>query len=331
MSKIYLNKNSNYKLNLIEENIINPLNWIGNDNEVIDAIKFLEKESKKLIKKAIKEFQKNYKKAYEILKKNKLKPIYLINNKEDIDKLIFILKEKNLAVLAQDIEQDKKEFLSSLATWFFPFNEINNLKDKSVLILINVPKVSWFKHFIKPVFLGNRLDLPSWIELERQIIIYHETLEAYYFSKKEFKNGQFYFKKGGNYIQIGNHYNILVIAHEAIVLNKFKNNKVLNRLRQLRQNFEWKIIKKLSNIDLNTVTKIDKELERKLLNIKAVKLDNKSALLLSLDKNNLSIQKNSKKLNKNNSIGNLKNLTLKEKNLKNLNQWIKDLKTPKNI
>ena len=153
MSKIYLNKNSEFKINLIEENIINPLNWIGNKDDVDKAIKFLEKESKKLIKESCKEFQKNYSKAYEILKNNNLEPIYLINNKDDLEKLIFNLKEKNLTILAQDIEQDKKEFLNSLATWFFPFNEINNPKDKSVLILINVPKVSWFKHFIKPVII----------------------------------------------------------------------------------------------------------------------------------------------------------------------------------
>jgi len=138
-------------------------------------------------------------------------------------------------------------------------------------------------------------------------------------------------KKGGHYIKIGNHHNIMVIAYEAVVLNKFKNIKVFNRLREMRKMFEWKIIKDLSGIDLGTLTKIDKEITKKLLNIKSTKLDNEKVLLSKMNTygNNYIykstevhyIYKSSKIKTKKINHSKLD----ENKNIKEISNWIKNL------
>jgi len=290
----YINNASKNKI-LLTENIFNPLIYTKNLREEIKkAIDFIDKESKKLLNEGIEIYKKNYKDSFDKLKEYNIPIVPILESKKDILNYFEKINKQFPGVLPSDYKKLASEIIKAPAFYFYEFSLIEeNIGENSKtskekeyrihLLFIVIPEVSFFDRFFlyQDKHMGGPFEHRLWIELDRSISKYHEIMEFHEYAKKEFRNGVFYIENDGNYTMIGNHNSIMVLAYEAVILNKYDHLKALKRLRNYRKFAEWKIIKEKTGVDFSDLKKITKEIQNKLLSAKSVKIGKENGLVLS--------------------------------------------------
>ena len=137
---------------------------------------------------------------------------------------------------------------------------------KRAKAFIIVPELSLIQRLFAPIH--SIFDKTSWYKLKRELILHHEIIEAEEYIENRTLNGQIYIIHGGGIFQVGNHFSLLVLAKEAVVMNKFKHLKAINALRAIRQKFEYPIIYKATGVNLNNITKLTPDIIKKLSKFK---------------------------------------------------------------
>jgi len=290
----YLNENSIKYLDesfLILENIFSLKAWSEeHEKEIKQAIDTLKQETKKEINKGIEAFKKNYKEDYEFIKFHNIPFLLIADTFEKFKKLfdkLHKIDSKLSKVSAKEIYNELKKF--GPATIIADINEKNATKkfknsDKNYEIpFISIPEKSFFERILLKGDLLGFFTKPSWLELEKQISIYHESVEFNEFSNKRFHIGNFFVKFEGDFYRYGHHYSIFVLAKEAIVLNKFKYLEAIKALREFRRKYEWRIIKAKTGIDFGKLTKLTPEIIKKLERIKPEKFGDEEGLFLEFN------------------------------------------------
>ena len=161
------------------------------------------------------------------------------------------------------IDKNKKKISGKVVFIFVPENTIFN----------RLIRISVYKH-ITNSFLNH----PKWSTIEELIFLIHELIEAEEDNiegRGNHPSGKIFVEIRNKNYSISNHHSIIVLAKEAIILNKYKHIKALKKLREARY-LEWKAIKALTGVDLSTITHLDNKTIKKLLKIKLsdVKLKN---------------------------------------------------------
>ena len=291
----YINETAFYKLNnvhkeliLLNENIFSFKAWSDeHEKEIKDATQKIRAEKEKELNSIPEYLKKNFKKDYDFIKFHNLPLVKVLDNYSDFKELF--LKIQKISSTFDGIHSaDLYEYLrlAGPASIFIDLDEkyANKKFDKNdkdslkyyKYFFINVPDKNLLnKLFSSGVFLGS-FQKKSWVELEKELILYHEAVEISEFVQKRQKTGNYYIKSGGSFHQIGNHNSIIVLAKEAVVLNKYKNLEAIKTLRDYRKMFEWKIIKEKTGIDFSTLKTLDKTTYNKLIKIKLEKFGNET-------------------------------------------------------
>jgi len=290
---MYLNDITYKKLEesfLLFENIFSIKAWTKeHEKDIKQASDVLRNESQKEIQKGIEIFKKNYKEDYEFIKFHNIPFFTVADTFEKFKKLYTVfhkIDSKFSHYSASEIYKELKKF--GPVTIVAEIDEKHskkkfNKKDKIYDVpFIVIPEPSFFeKLFLKGDLLGYFMK-PSWIELEKQISIYHESIEFNEYANKRFHLGNFYLKADGDFYKYGNHYSIFVLAKEAIVLNKFKHLAAAKVLRDYRKRYEWKIIKAKTGVDFSKLSKLTPEIVKKLEKVKPEKFGDEEGLFIDV-------------------------------------------------
>jgi hypothetical protein len=288
---LYLNENSVKKLynNLdyfeLQENIFNLDNYTKKGKAELDeAINELSKIVEEKYQKLEKELRKKYKKFYETIG---LEPLYIVYNCKEQRSLIelfaYLLSKKiNEKVTSKDIVKIIKYSAPFQITIDLKLTDENKKKISGKVVFIIVPENTIFNRLIRVSvyrhITNSILNHPKWSTIEELIFLIHELIEAEEDNlegRGNHPSGKIFVDfKGKNYA-ISNHHSIIVLAKEAVILNKYKHIKALKKLREARY-LEWKAIKALTGVDLSILTHLDNKTIKKLLKIKLsdVKLKN---------------------------------------------------------
>ena len=279
---VYLNKYALNTLNesiILYENIFSIKSWTNkHKKEIKQAIEIIKHGYEKEIQEGIETFKKNYKEDYEFIKKNNI-PFLLIadtykkfkNLFEKFKKFDKRFKNVNIFFLYKYIVRSGPSTIVI---------DLQTSKKEIKIPFIFIPERTFFeKMLLKGEMLGF-FTHPLWFELEKTISIYHEACEFNSYAHKDFHMGSFYIKHGGDFYRFGNHYSIMVLVKEAIILNKFKHLKAISVLREFRKKYEWRIIKAKTGVDLSTITKLTPELIKKIKKIKPEKFGDTEGLFL---------------------------------------------------
>jgi len=256
MNTKYINYKSILKINLIEESYFDKDIYFNRD-ELKQSIGFLDKEIDRL--------EKELKPKIDSL--NSKKFIKEFKKTMHYDSTLIILREK----------KDYKEFEKYTGISYSSFSaegpmqvhfnvELNGEKGK--FIVVSTPPLNFIKRNITQRFLAlSKFPSSLWIDLEKRIFLVHELIEAeefYMIQKKKRKdNGSIFKEVDERLYSIGAHNSLIVLAKEAVILNKYKHLKFFQKVKEMRQ-MEYQVIKKATGIDLNTLTDLDDKTIKKL-------------------------------------------------------------------
>ncbi len=262
---------------LLMENIFDLQTYTKKHKEELQkAINELSEEAKKKYEKIYNYLMNKYPAFY---KEFDLQPIYIYDgrDKEILEIMTEIIKFKT----KENITSKQVEKLINLNAPFeisfdFDLKNKENKKEKlkGKIIFICVPINTFFNRLYRVnnyrYITSALLNHPLWSKIEYLIFLLHELIEA---EEDTFENrtnhytGKIFIEYKNKNYSISNHHSIIVLAKEAVVLNKYKHIKALQKLRELRYD-EWKVIKSLTGIDLSTLNHLDSRIIKKLLNIK---------------------------------------------------------------
>ena len=310
----YLNNHAKNELKnnqqFLTENIFSIKAWSKeHKNEVKKANNEIKIDYEKKLNKTKETFKKNYKEDYEFIKFHNIPFIKIIDNYKDFKSLI----EK----IQIDTEFSKinprtiYDYLASSGPCTIVFDiddkksskHFKGKKEKFLIPFIFIPERTFFKKIFGKGDLLGFFQKAEWIELEKQLSIFHEVVEVEEFSQKRFLLGKFYVKQQSDFYSFGNHYSIFVLAKEAVVLNKFKHLEAIKVLRDWRLKYEWRIIKAKTGIDFSKLEKLTPEIAKKIMKIKPDIIgDTQGLFLKASDLKYYKLDKKSSKFNSNKSI-----------------------------
>ena len=270
---------------LILENIFDLQTYTKkNKAELNEAIRVLTKEAQNKYDRIYKGMYKKYKKFYDELE---LDPIYIYsgsNDSEILDLMVFLI---NLTSEEEITKGMLKKQIRQIAPFEFAVNvDLVNVEDKNdklkgIVAFVVVPDNTFLNRWL---FVNNYkyitssiLNHPLWSKIEYLILLLHELIEAEESEIDKRKNhytGNMFLNFKNRNVQISQHHSVIVLAKEAVILNRFKHIKALRALRELRYT-EWKAIKAETGVDLSTLTELDDKTIKKLLKMKKsiIKLD----------------------------------------------------------
>ena len=274
-----MNNKAKFKIQAIEESFFDPDVYFKKE-EFKQAIDFLEKEKQKEMetiknsitkinsKKFIEKFKEEYGTEY---------PLIIIETYTDLKRFI------KMVGITGDAKKDM------LLSYFFAteFTVKFNTGEEGKVFIISIPKATFIKR-IKEDYLNSIFSHPLWKELEYQIISYHEMVETsenlrILTNKNANRNGSIYVKHQGKLYIVGQHNSTLVLAKEAVVLNKFKHLKAFKKLKNIRQ-IEYLAIKEATGVDLNTIKEITPEIQKKLNKYNFIDKDGNTAISIKIGK-----------------------------------------------
>ena len=276
------------------KNNINAIQSLNESTLLLENIFDFEtytKEKQAELKEAINQLGKIFEEKYvkidqHLMKKYRdfykftgLEPIYIITTLDNrtMEFVKMILEMEYDDVTTSDIKKVIKDGAPFELSVNFEISveeekKTKNFKGKVVLIFVpentlwnRLARIQTYRHITNGI-----LNHPLWSEIEFLIFLLHETIEAeesIVYNRNNHHSGVLVLNSKDTDYQISDHHSILVLAKEAIILNRYKNIKALKALREMRY-IEWKTIKSLTGIDFSTLTKLDKATERKLLNLK---------------------------------------------------------------
>ena len=281
---MYLNNYTIQTLHELNENIFSFKVWTKkHQDQLKQTIDFLKKEADKVLEEGKKEYCKNYKEACKSLKEKDLKCVYIVKSPNDLKSLFKKLNDSfphdpvwSDSMIINQASAFYDYFNSSPVTVNVVVRDKTDEKKKNPKLeisLIFIPEVGFFDRFKSGKTMTKTFDHRLWIEVDRALSLFHECTEFAEFARKRFHGGQIYIKDyNKNLLLVGNHHSVYVLAYEAIMLNKFKNLQAVQYLRDYRKQFEWKIIKDNTGVDLSKITEITPDVIKKLDTLKNIKL-----------------------------------------------------------
>jgi hypothetical protein len=278
---MYINELSQLKisqLNEFFENIFSFKAWSKeHEKEIEQATNYIQKMIQKEINDGITAFKKNYKDEYKFIEFHRI-PFLLIADTEEKFKNFF----KKLSEIDKFFENFLKFGVYSFLKNFGPSTIVLDVTEKDAAKKFNankpekiynipfifIPERNFFEKVLLKGDLLGFFTKPSWYRLEKAIATYHEAVEFNRYAHKDFHLGFFYVKHKKDFYLYGNHFSIMVLLKEAVVLNKFKQLDAIKVLRDFRKKYEWRIIKAKTGIDFSTITKITPDIVKKLQKVK---------------------------------------------------------------
>ena len=282
----YLNINTLKKINEIQENILLYEN--------IFDLSTYTKEHKEELKQAINEMTKlaieKYDKIFNYLyKKNKrfyealnVDPIYVYDGSNK--KVLEIMTNAIKFSYDQNVNQKEvKKFIYESSPFEFSVdlslqNKKTGEKIKGKIVFVCVLENTFLNRLYRvknySYITSSLFNHPLWSKIEFLIFLLHELIEAeeeIIDNRRQHYSGKIFLEYRNKNFSIANHHSIIVLAKEAVILNKYKNIKALRKLREARYT-EWKTIKTLTGVDLSTLTELDNNTIKKLLKIKKSKI-----------------------------------------------------------
>jgi len=284
---MYLNINGQKKLYELEESIFSIKSW---NKEFQKKIKSTNSTLENLINKEIeegkKEFKKNYKENYQLIKEYNLKLLPVLHTFHEYKSLMLKLAEVE-PVYKQFAKRSQYEALSQMGPVFINLH----IKEGFKYGIINIPERSFIsKLFGNGIFiLPGSFNRKDWIELEKNIALYHESVEWSEYAKKYIDKGNFFILSKDNYYRVGQHNSIIVLAKEAVILNTHKDLPALKELRNFRKLYEWKIIKKKTGVDFSLLKSLDEKTTNKLLSSRIEKFGDEEGFFLKDNELNIGL------------------------------------------
>ena len=268
----------------LQENIFDFSNYTKkNKTELKEAINALSKIAEE---KYIKVHNKLYKKYKDFYDYSGIPPVIIIfdcsKQKEAINLLTYLISSmQREEIKSSEVKKFIKYYSPMELTLDAEIEKDKNETLKAKFAFVIVPKNTLWNRLIGVRVYGfltnSLLNHPLWSQIEELIFLIHELIEAeedIVEGRGNHPTGEIYVKEKNENIAISSHHSVIVLAKEAIVLNKYKHIKALRKLREMRY-LEWKAIKAITGVDLSTLTKLDKQTEKKLLKMKLSEIKEK--------------------------------------------------------